>query len=68
MEAIVLLFIQAGIIYWCTWLAQKKHRDAPLASFWAALFGIFAVVVYYIMGDKESDNTTTKQIINEEKN
>ena len=68
MEAIVVLFIQAGIIYWCTWLAQKKHRDAPLAAFWAALFGIFAVVVYYILGDKEPSDAPEKQMINEEKN
>lgn len=65
MEAIIVIFIQAGIIYWCTWIAQKKHRDAPLAAFWATLFGIFAVIAYYIMDDKET-NKDSQQMINEE--
>ncbi len=55
MEDIIFIFVYSGIVYWCTWIAQKNKRNVPLAAFWGALFGIFAVAVYYIMGTKSED-------------
>lgn len=55
MESLLAIIIYAAVIYWCTWVAQKNKRDVPLAAFWAALFGIFAVAAYYIMGTKSED-------------
>ncbi len=52
MEDLIFILIYAGIIYWGTWIADRNHRNVPLAAFWSALFGIFAVIVYYIIGEK----------------
>lgn len=49
---LLILFIQGGIIAWCTRIAQENNRNVPLAAFFATLFGIFAVIVYGVMGDK----------------
>lgn len=62
METILCYFIFAGIVYWGAWVAQKNHRDVPLAAFWSALFGIFAVAVYYIMGDKNGPRDLHKEV------
>lgn len=62
MESIVAILIFASMVYWGAWVAQKNHRDVPLAAFWSALFGIFAVAVYYIMGDKNGPRDLHKEI------
>lgn len=62
MEEIIAILIFAAMVYWGAWVAQKNHRDVPLAAFWSALFGIFAVAVYYIMGDKNGPRNLHKEV------
>ena len=35
--------------YWCYTIAEKKGRSKGLAIFMGLLFGIFAVIGYYII-------------------
>ena len=39
--------------YICFKMAEKRNRDTTLAAIIGALFGIFAVIGYWIAGDKE---------------
>ncbi len=58
--------------YWCYSIAEKNGRDKILAAFLGILFGIFAVIGYYIIGkspEKRKEEaekmitTLTKKII-----
>lgn len=62
MQTILCYFIFAGIVYWGAWVAQKNSRNIPLAAFFSALFGIFAVIVYYIMGKKNENLDIHKEV------
>ena len=62
MEEILIILVTAGIVYWGAWVAQRNHRNVPLAAFWSTLFGIFAVAVYYIMGDKNGPRDLYKEV------
>lgn len=62
MEEILVILVAAGIVYWGAWVAQKNNRNIPLAAFWSVLFGIFAVAVYYIMGDKNGPRDLHKEV------
>lgn len=55
METILFALVFAAIVYWGTWVAEKNHRNVPLAAFWTTLFGIFSVIVYYIIGVKKDE-------------
>lgn len=62
MEEIIAYCVLAGMTYWCAWVAQKNHRNVPLAALWGVLFGIFSVIVYYIMGDKNKNLDIHKEV------
>lgn len=49
---IMSLIVSALMIFWCAKIAEKEGRDIPLAALLGFLFGIFAVIGYYIAGDK----------------
>lgn len=68
MEELIAILVAPVMVYWGTWVAQRNHRDAPLAAFWSALFGIFAVGVYYIMGDKYESRNIHQDVINSQNN
>lgn len=53
------LFIQLIVIIlmsvWCYNIADKNGRDTTLAAILGFLFGIFAVIGYYIAGKKTNN-------------
>ena len=57
---ILQLAISALIIYWGCKVAQDNERNVPIAAVLSFLFGIFAVIGYYIAG-KKNDGGTTKE-------
>lgn len=44
---------------WCYNIAEKNGRSGGLAAVWGLLFGIFAVIVYYLLGKKQ--DTTNRE-------
>ena len=39
--------------YWCYTLAKKNGRNEIIAAICGVLFGLIAVLVYYILGKKK---------------
>lgn len=52
MEVIFTLLVAFLWGYICYRMAEKRGRDAGLGAILGALFGIFAVIGYWIAGDK----------------
>lgn len=52
MEAIITLLIWVLMALWCKNIAEKNHRDTTIAVILGVLFGIFAVLGYYVAGEK----------------
>lgn len=50
---LIQLAISSLIIYWGCKVAQDNRRNVPVAAVLCFLFGIFAVVGYYIAGEKD---------------
>lgn len=50
MEVIVISIVLAVINYL---IAENNGRNKGLAALWGFLFGIFAIIVYLIMGKKK---------------
>lgn len=50
---ILQLAISAAIIYWGCKVAENNGRNIPIAAVLSFLFGIFAVIGYYIAGKKD---------------
>jgi len=50
METIFSIVIAALMGYWCYRIAQKNGRSPVLAMFMGLLFGIFSVLIYYLIG------------------
>jgi len=52
---IILLYIGilALMMYWCYTIAKKNGRSTTLALFMGFFFGLWAVIVYYIIGKSE---------------
>ena len=48
MESIISLLIWALMALWCKKIAENNHRDTTIAIILGILFGIFAVIGYYI--------------------
>lgn len=44
--------IRVLLALWCKKIAEKNHRDEGIAVLLGILFGIFAVIGYYIAGEK----------------
>ena len=61
-EELITILVASGIVYWGAWVAQKNNRNVPLAAFWSVLFGIFAVIAYYIMGKKNESLDIRKEV------
>jgi hypothetical protein len=47
---LVYLAICGLIIRWCYSIAEKNGRHKGLAIFWGVVGGLWAVLVYYIIG------------------
>ena len=54
MEFIFSLLVAALWSYVCYNMAVKRDRDGVYGALFGALFGIFAVIGYWIAGDKKS--------------
>ena len=52
METLISLVIWVLLALWCKKIAEKNHRDEGIAVLLGFLFGIFAVIGYYIAGEK----------------
>lgn len=52
METLISLVIWVLLALWCKKIAEKNHRDEGIAVLLGILFGIFAVIGYYIAGEK----------------
>jgi hypothetical protein len=59
------LGILALIMYWCYTIARRNKRSTTLALFMGFFFGLWAVIVYYIIGKSQ---TILKEEIKEELN
>lgn len=55
METLLVLIVWALMGFWCYKIAEKHNRNKGLAAVLGVLFGIFAVLGYYIAGDKKPD-------------
>jgi len=48
---IILSIAVAGLMgYWCFTIARKNGRSTTLAGFMGFIFGLMAVLIYYIIG------------------
>ena len=52
MEFIFHFLVALLLGYICSRMAEKRGRDAAIGAALGALFGIFAVIGYWIAGDK----------------
>ena len=52
MEFIFTLLMATLWGYICYKMAEKRHRDTFIAAILGALFGLFAVIGYAIVGEK----------------
>lgn len=59
MESTTVLFAVIWAVV-CYRMAERRHRDPTLAVIAGLLFGIFAVVYYLIVGDKNKVKKTRK--------
>ncbi len=50
---IIYLIVIAVMILWCHSIAKRNGRNTALASIMGFFFGIFAVIVYYAIGETE---------------
>ena len=53
MEGLLTISIWALMSYWCYTIALKNGRDKTLAAIWGVLLGIFAVIIYSLLGSTE---------------
>ena len=51
MEVIISLIIWALCAVACYKIAEKNHRDTTIAVIMGFIFGIFAIIVYALMGE-----------------
>ena len=51
MELIISLIVWALCALACYKIAEKNHRDTTLAAIMGFIFGIFAIVVYALIGE-----------------
>lgn len=59
MDTTILELIWLGITgYWCYRIALKNRRDKGLAIVFGILFGLIAVIVYWIIGKKKQKVAT----------
>lgn len=58
MEFIFTLLVAFLWGYICYKMALKRGRDEQLAAILGALFGVFAVIGYWIAGDKDDNDIT----------
>ena len=49
---ILTIIIRILLIVWCVDIAAREDRSLGFAVIWSALFGIWAVLVYYIIGHR----------------
>lgn len=54
MSTFLSLLIAALMGWWCFNIAKKNGRETTLAAILGFLFGIFAVLGYYIAGEKKN--------------
>lgn len=54
MEVFLQLFVLALMALWSYKVAERNGRDTTIALILGFLFGIFAVIGYYIAGKKEN--------------
>lgn len=55
MEIIVIL-VWLGCAYWCSQIAKQNGRNQLIATVAGLLFGVIAVILYYIAGEDKSKN------------
>lgn len=52
---ILSFFLKMIVACWCYSLAKKQGRSPGLAAFLGFVFGLFALIGYYIAGDKKKE-------------
>jgi len=50
---VIQLIVKSLFAWWCYTLAKKQDRLTGFGILWGFLFGLFAVVGYYIAGNKK---------------
>ena len=53
MELLVTIMFSILWGYICYRMVEKRHRDTTLGAILGAIFGVFAVIGYAIVGNKE---------------
>lgn len=51
MEIIISLIVWALCALGCYKIAEKNHRDTTIAAIMGFIFGIFAIIVYALIGE-----------------
>lgn len=51
MEVIISLIIWALCTLACYKIAEKNHRDTAIATIMGLIFGIFAIIIYALIGE-----------------
>ncbi len=59
--------IAVAMGYWCSLIAKKEERSPEWAWLWGLLFGILAVVGYYIAGDSKQKKELIRRLLEENK-
>ena len=55
MEAVIFyIIIRIAVGYWCSTIAKKNKRSEGLAWIMGLIFGLFAVVTYYLIGKTQA--------------
>lgn len=63
MEILVILIqliVSSLIIYWGCRVAEDNGRNVPVAAVLCFLFGIFAIIGYYIAGSKDDKSVESE--------
>ena len=60
MAAVVSIILKALVEWWCYSIAEKQGRNAGLAAVLGFFFGLFAVIGYYIAGDKNPEDSKSE--------
>ncbi len=63
MELLTTLIIWIALAYWCLKIAEKNGRDKTLAFVLGALGGIFAVIIYALIGATEDEKVRRTKVL-----
>ncbi len=67
MDSLMSIYFAVISGYWCSLIAKKEGRSPEWAWLWGLLFGVIAVLGYYIAGNSKQKKLLEKQALEEYK-